>query len=120
MEDVFWPEENAFPDMLRLKYPFYLQEVNALRHRLERAVEYCCFHARQYVLDHRRIGKPLVGKLLVLKKLEDVQTEITLALQNWARPGRMKGDGTASVEVIFIMERNSCGSAWTSRTSCTT
>jgi len=36
---------------------------------------------------------------------------ITLALQGCLRLGRMKDDGTASVEITSIMKRNSCGKA---------
>ena len=45
------------------------------------------------------------------KKLADMQTEITLGLQGCLRLGRMKDEGTASVEITSIMKRNSCGKA---------
>ena len=45
------------------------------------------------------------------KKLADMQTEITLALQGCLRLGRMKDEGTAAVEITSIMKRNSCGKA---------
>jgi glutaryl-CoA dehydrogenase len=46
---------------------------------------------------------------LIQKKLADMQTEITLALQGCLRLGRMKDEGTAAVEITSIMKRNSCG-----------
>jgi glutaryl-CoA dehydrogenase len=67
--------------------------------------------ARQYVLDRKQFGKPLAANQLVQKKLADMQTEITLGLQGCLRLGRMKDEGTASVEITSIMKRNSCGKA---------
>ncbi|MCY1177622.1 Acyl-CoA dehydrogenase, short-chain specific [compost metagenome] len=46
---------------------------------------------------------------LIQKKLADMQTEITLALQGCLRLGRMKDEGTAAVEITSMMKRNSCG-----------
>ena len=40
-----------------------------------------------------------------------MQSEITLGLQGCLRLGRMKDDGTASVEITSIMKRNSCAKA---------
>ena len=40
-----------------------------------------------------------------------MQTEITLGLQGCLRLGRMKDEGTASVEITSILKRNSCGKA---------
>ena len=38
-------------------------------------------------------------------------TEISLGLQGCLRLGRMKDEGTASLELTSIMKRNSCGKA---------
>ena len=46
---------------------------------------------------------------LIQKKLVDMQTEITRGLQGCLRLGRMKDEGTASVEITSIIKRNSCG-----------
>jgi glutaryl-CoA dehydrogenase len=73
------------------------------------AAEDCWFRARQYVLDRQQFGRPLAANQLIQKKLADMQTEITLGLQGCLRLGRMKDEGTASVEITSIMKRNSCG-----------
>jgi glutaryl-CoA dehydrogenase len=61
------------------------------------------------VLDRKQFGRPLAANQLIQKKLADMQTEITLALQGCLRLGRMKDAGTASVEITSMMKRNSCG-----------
>ena len=63
------------------------------------------------MLDRKQFGKPLAANQLIQKKLVDMQTEITLGLQGCLRLGRMKDEGTASVEVTSLMKRNSCGKA---------
>ena len=75
------------------------------------AAEFCWHTARQYVLDRQQFGRPLAANQLIQKKLADMQTEITLALQGCLRLGRMKDEGTAAVEITSIMKRNSCGKA---------
>ena len=52
---------------------------------------------------------PLAQTQLIQKKLADMQTDITLALQGCLRLGRMKDEGTAAVEITSMMKRNSCG-----------
>ena len=113
MDNVFCPEENAFPDVRGLKGPVHLPEQCPLRHQLGRtgAAEFCWHTARQYVLDRQQFGRPLAANQLIQKKLADMQTEITLALQGCLRLGRMKDEGTAAVEITSIMKRNSCGKA---------
>jgi len=111
MDNVFCPEENAFPEVRGLKGPFTC--LNSARYGIAwgalGAAEDCWFRARQYVLDRKQFGKPLAANQLVQKKLADMQTEITLGLQGCLRLGRMKDEGTASVEITSIMKRNSCG-----------
>ena len=63
------------------------------------------------MLDRQQFGRPLAANQLIQKKLADMQTEITLALQGCLRLGRMKDEGTAAVEITSIMKRNSCGKA---------
>src|SRR6478752_7341881 len=75
------------------------------------AAEFCWQRARQYTLDRKQFGKPLAANQLVQKKLADMQTEIALGLQGCLRLGRMKDEGTASVEVTSLLKRNSCGKA---------
>ena len=66
---------------------------------------------RQYTLDRKQFGRPLAANQLIQKKLADMQTEIALGLQGCLRLGRMKDEGTASVEITSILKRNSCGKA---------
>nr|GEZ54264.1 hypothetical protein [Tanacetum cinerariifolium] len=49
-----------------------------------------------YTLDRQQFGRPLAANQLIQKKLADMQTEITLALQGCLRLGRMKDEGTAA------------------------
>lgn len=113
LDNVFCPEENAFPDVRGLKGPFTC--LNSARYGIAwgamGAAEDCWHRARQYTLDRKQFGKPLAANQLVQKKLADMQTEITLGLQGCLRLGRMKDEGTASVEITSIMKRNSCGKA---------
>ena len=111
MEDLFVPEENLLPGVRGLKGPFTC--LDSARYGIAwgalGAAESCWHTARQYVLDRKQFGRPLAANQLIQKKLVDMQTEITLALQGCLRLGRMKDDGTASVEITSIMKRNSCG-----------
>ena len=113
MDDVFCPEENAFPEVRGLKGPFTC--LNSARYGIAwgalGAAESCWHIARQYVLDRTQFGKPLAANQLIQKKLADMQTEITLGLQGCLRLGRMKDEGTAAVEITSMMKRNSCGKA---------
>jgi glutaryl-CoA dehydrogenase len=113
MDNVFVPEENLLPSVKGLKGPFTC--LDSARYGISwgalGAAESCWHTARQYVLDRKQFGRPLAANQLIQKKLVDMQTEITLALQGCLRLGRMKDDGTASVEITSIMKRNSCGKA---------
>ena len=113
MDEVFCPEENAFPDVRGLKGPFTC--LDSARYGIAwgalGAAEDCWHRARQFVLDRKQFGRPLAANQLVQKKLADMQTEIALGLQGCLRLGRMKDEGTASVEITSIMKRNSCGKA---------
>jgi glutaryl-CoA dehydrogenase len=113
MQDVFVPAENQLPGVKGLRGPFSC--LNNARYGIAwgalGAAESCWHTARQYVLDRKQFGRPLAANQLIQKKLVDMQTEITLALQGCLRLGRMKDDGTASVEITSIMKRNSCGKA---------
>ncbi|MBX3091190.1 MAG: acyl-CoA dehydrogenase family protein, partial [Cryobacterium sp.] len=82
MDEVFCPEENAFPDVRGLKGPFTC--LNSARYGISwgalGAAEDCWHTARQYVLDRQQFGRPLAANQLIQKKLADMQTEITLGL----------------------------------------
>jgi glutaryl-CoA dehydrogenase len=113
MDNVFCPEENAFPEVKGLKGPFTC--LNSARYGIAwgalGAAEDCFHRARQYVLDRKQFGRPLAANQLIQKKLADMQTEIALGLQACLRLGRMKDEGTASPEITSILKRNSCGKA---------
>jgi len=113
MDNVFCPEENAFPEVRGLKGPFTC--LNSARYGISwgalGAAEDCWHRARTYTLERKQFGRPLAANQLIQKKLADMQTEITLGLQGCLRLGRMKDEGTASVEVTSLLKRNSCGKA---------
>ena len=113
MDDVFVPEENLLPDVTGLKGPFTC--LDSARYGISwgalGAAESCWHTARQYVLDRKQFGRPLAANQLIQKKLADMQTEISLALQGCLRLGRMKDEGSASVEITSMLKRNSCGKA---------
>ena len=111
MDEVFCPEENAFPEVRGLKGPFTC--LNSARYGIAwgalGAAEFCWHTARQYVLDRKQFGRPLAANQLIQKKLADMQTEITLGLAGCLRLGRMKDEGSAAPEITSLMKRNSCG-----------
>lgn len=113
MQDVFVPEENAFPEIRGLKGPFLC--LNNARYGISwgalGAAEFCWHAARQYALDRMIFGKPLAATQLVQKKLADMQTDITLGLQGALRLGRLKEEGRGAPEAISMMKRNNCGKA---------
>ncbi len=113
MDNVFCPDENAFPDIRGLKGPFTC--LNSARYGIAwgalGAAEDCWFRARDYVMDRKQFGRPLAANQLIQKKLADMQTEIAIGLQAVLRLGRMKDEGTAAPEVTSLLKRNSCGKA---------
>ena len=113
MDDVFVPQANLLPGVSGLKGPFTC--LDSARYGISwgalGAAESCWHIARQYVLDRRQFGRPLAANQLIQKKLVDMQTEITLALQACLRLGRMKDKGIAAVEITSMLKRNSCGKA---------
>ena len=113
MDQVFCPEENAFPNVRGLKGPFTC--LNSARYGIAwgalGAAEDCFQRVRQYVLDRKQFGRPLAATQLIQKKLADMLTEIALGLQACLRVGRMKDEGEAAVELTSIIKRNSAGKA---------
>jgi glutaryl-CoA dehydrogenase len=113
MDNVFCPEENAFPDVRGLKGPFTC--LNSARYGIAwgalGAAEDCWLRARDYVMDRKQFGRPLAANQLIQKKLADMQTEIALGLQSVLRLGHMKDEGTAAPEITSMLKRNSCGKA---------
>jgi len=113
MDDVFVPEENAFPEVQGLKGPFTC--LNSARFGIAwgamGAAEFCWHTARQYTLDRQQFGRPLAANQLIQKKLADMQTEIALGLQAALRVGRIKDEGTSVIEATSLIKRNNCGKA---------
>ena len=113
MDEVFCPEENAFPDVRGLKGPFTC--LNSARYGIAwgamGAAEDCMARARQYVLDRKQFDKPLAANQLIQKKLADMHTEIALGLQGCLQLGRMKDAGGLCLEPTSLMKRNNCGKA---------
>ncbi|WP_339959038.1 acyl-CoA dehydrogenase [Delftia acidovorans] len=111
MDDVFVPEENAFPEVRGLKGPFTC--LNSARFGIAwgalGAAEFCWHTARQYTLDRKQFGRPLAATQLIQKKLADMQTEITLGLQAALRVGRMKDEHQNVIEITSLIKRNNCG-----------
>jgi glutaryl-CoA dehydrogenase len=113
MDDVFVPQGHLLPGVSGLKGPFTC--LDSARYGIAwgalGAAESCWHTARDYVLDRKQFGRPLAANQLIQKKLVDMQTEITLALQACLRLGRMKDQGIAAVEITSMLKRNSCGKA---------
>ena len=83
MDNVFCPEENAFPEVRGLKGPFTC--LNSARYGIcwgaMGAAEDCWHRARNYVMERKQFGRPLAANQLIQKKLADMQTEIALGLK---------------------------------------
>ena len=113
MDEVFCPEENAFPEVRGLKGPFTC--LNSARYGIAwgalGAAEDCFHRARQYTLDRKQFGKPLAANQLVQLKLANMITDITLGLQGALRIGRRLDEGVLVPETISLMKRNNCGKA---------
>ncbi len=111
MDDVFCPDENAFPEVRGLKGPFAC--LNSARYGIAwgalGAAEDCWHRSRAYVLERKQFGRPLAANQLIQKKLADMQTEIALGLQGCLRLGRLKEEGHACIEITSMLKRNSCG-----------
>jgi glutaryl-CoA dehydrogenase len=113
MDGVFVPEANLLPNVSGLKGPFGC--LNKARYGIAwgalGAAEFCWMAARQYTLDRTQFGRPLAQNQLIQKKLADMQTEITIALQSVLRVGRLMDEDRAAPEMISLIKRNSCGKA---------
>ncbi len=113
MDNVFVPEENAFPEIRGLKGPFGC--LNKARYGIAwgsmGAAEFCWKAARQYTLDRKQFDRPLAATQLVQLKLADMQTEIALGYQAALRVGRLMDEHNAAPEMISLIKRNNCGKA---------
>ncbi|XP_071490930.1 glutaryl-CoA dehydrogenase, mitochondrial-like [Diadema antillarum] len=111
MEDVEVPEENMLPNVKGLGGPFGC--LNNARYGIAwgtlGAAEFCLDTARQYTLDRHQFGNPLARNQLMQKKMADMLTEISIALQSCIQVGRLKDAGKATPDMISLIKRNSCG-----------
>ncbi len=113
MSDVFVPEENILPEVKSFKGPFSC--LDSARYGIAwgalGAAEFCWHSALQYTLDRNQFKKPLAANQLIQKKLADMQTEISLALQGALRVGRLKDEGKSTPNMVSLIKRNSTGKA---------
>ena len=113
LDNVVVPEESLLPNIQGLKGPFGC--LNRARYGISwgvlGAAEFCWQVARQYGLDRHQFRRPLAQNQLFQKKLVDMQTEITLALNAVFALGRLMDEGKASPEAISLLKRNNCGKA---------
>lgn len=112
-DDVFIPEENAFPDIKGLKGPFMC--LNSARYGIAwgtiGAAEFCYQKARQYVLDRKQFGKPLAANQLIQTKLANMLTDITAMQMLALRLGQLKDAGRDHPSMTSLAKRNNCGKA---------
>ena len=113
LDNVVVSEESLLPNIQGLKGPFGC--LNRARYGISwgviGAAEFCWQVARQYGLDRHQFRRPLAQNQLFQKKLVDMQTEITLALNAVLALGRLMDEGRASPEAISLLKRNNCGKA---------
>jgi glutaryl-CoA dehydrogenase len=113
MDEVFVPEENAFPEVRGLKGPFSC--LNSARYGIAwgvlGAAEDCFLRACHYTVDRRQFDRPLAANQLIQKKLADISTDIALGLQGCLRLGRLKDEGHRCIELTSMMKRNNCNKA---------
>jgi glutaryl-CoA dehydrogenase len=111
MQDVAVPENHILPGVSGLKGPFSC--LNKARYGIGwgalGAAEFCFDAARRYTLERQQFGRPLASNQLIQKKLADMLTEITLALQAVLRVGRLIDEGKSEPEMISLVKRNSAG-----------
>lgn len=113
MDNVEVAEDAILPNVEGLKGPFGC--LNKARFGIAwgviGAAEFCWHAARDYTLERRQFGRPLANNQLIQKKLADMQTEITLALQSVLRVGQLLDEGLCAPENISLVKRNSTGKA---------
>tara|TARA_B100001939_G_C16932163_1_gene614362 strand:- start:58 stop:1218 length:1161 start_codon:yes stop_codon:yes gene_type:complete len=113
MDNLFIPEDRVLPEVQSFRAPFSC--LNIARYGISwgviGAAEFCWHASRQYVLDRVQYKTPLANKQLVQKKLADMQSEITIALQAVLRVGRLIDEDKMIPEMISLVKRNNCGKA---------
>ncbi|WP_412068919.1 acyl-CoA dehydrogenase [Rubrivirga sp. IMCC43871] len=112
-DDVFVPEENAFPDVKGLKGPFMC--LNNARYGISwgavGAAEDCFGRARQYVMERKQFGHALGSMQLVQTKLANMLTDITqMQLLAW-RLGDLRDTGKGHPSMVSLAKRANVGKA---------
>jgi len=112
-EDVFVPDENAFPEIRGLKGPFMC--LNSARYGIAwgvvGAAEFCYQKARQYVLDRKQFGHPIAANQLPQTKLADMLTDITSMQMLALRLGQLKDQGRDHHAMVSLAKRNNVNKA---------
>lgn len=113
MDDVFVPDDMAFPEVEGLRGPFSC--LNNARYGIVwgalGAAENCYHRARQYVMERTQFGYPLGAMQLVQTKLANMVTDITQMQLLAHRLGQLKDAGQAHPSMISLAKRNNCGKA---------
>ncbi len=112
LDEAFVPDSHLL-DVEGLKGPFSC--LNKARYGIGwgalGAAEFCYQAARNYTLERTQFNRPLAANQLIQKKLADMATDISLAMQGCLRVGRMIDEGQQVVEMISLIKRNSAGKA---------
>ena len=110
LDEVFCPEENAFPDVRGLKGPFTC--LNSARYGIAwgaiGAALDCYDTALRYSKERIQFNKPIGQFQLQQKKLAEMITEITKAQLLVWRLGVLKNEKKATPAQISMAKRNSC------------
>ena len=81
MDNVFCPDEHAFPEVRGLKGPFTC--LNSARYGIAwgalGAAEDCWHRARQYVLDRKQFGRPIGKFQAISHKLADMKIMLDIS-----------------------------------------
>ncbi len=113
MDGVEVGEDALLPNVQGLKGPFGC--LNRARYGISwgvmGAAEACWHGARSYGMDRKQFGKPIAQTQLFQRKLADMQSEISFALQGCLRVGRLMDEARGAPEMISILKRNNCGKA---------
>ena len=110
MDEVFVEESQMLPNIEGLKGPFSC--LNNARYGIAwgalGAAETCWHTALDYTMDRKQFGRPLASNQIIQKKLAQMQTDISLALQGCLQACRMKDEGKLAPTLISLLKRNSC------------
>lgn len=112
-EDVFIPEENAFPEVRGLRGPFSC--LNNARYGIAwgavGAAEDCFNRARRYVAEREQFGHPLASMQLIQTKLANMMADITqMQLLAW-RLGNLRDSNNGHHTMVSLAKRNNVGKA---------